>query len=78
MTVTLTEEQVAALATVKELGKKIESQVVNSLAVQNVGGYHLRNLSIKMNAAMQVISPDAPVVADEVEPSIDDTIHPDE
>lgn len=78
MTVQLTEEQVAALESVKTIGKELESQVVNSLAVQNVGGYHLRNLAIKMNAAMQVVSPDTPVVPEDEEPSIEHTIQPNE
>lgn len=78
MDITLNDEQQAALATIKELGKEIESQVVNSLAVQNVGGYHLRNLAIKMNAAMQVVSPDPVVEPETVETTIDDVVQPNE
>lgn len=70
---TLTEEQIAALEDVKQLGKEIETYVADSLSIQNIGGYPIRNLAIKMNAAMQVLSPDAVVEATPVD---DGFVHP--
>lgn len=75
MAVELNAEQVEALETVKKLGKEIEDYVANSLSIQNIGGYPIRNLAIKMNAAVQVLSPDAPVEATPVD---DGFIHPNE
>lgn len=71
---TLTEEQIAALENAKQLGKEIETYVAESLSIQNIGGYPIRNLAIKMNAAMQVLSPDAVVAATPVD---DGFVHPD-
>lgn len=75
MAVELNEEQVAALETVKTLGKEIEDYVANSLSIQNIGGYPIRNLAIKMNAAVQILSPDAVVAETPVE---DGFVHPNE
>lgn len=71
----LTKEQVEALEQVKQLGKDIETYVAESLSVQNIGGYPIRNLAIKMNAAVQVLLPDETV---EETPVDDGFVHPNE
>ena len=76
MATTLTAEQEAALAEAKKIAQEIEKTVAESLAIQNVGGYVIRNQALKLNAQLEVVLP-TPAADNTVEPTATELIQPD-
>lgn len=78
MTVTLTDEQYAALVEAKKQALEIEKTVADSLSIQNVGGYVIRNQALKLNANLEVVLPTEVAAAAPVEATAKEVILPNE
>ncbi len=78
MTVTLTDEQYAALVEAKKIALEVEKTVAESLSIQNVGGYVIRNQALKLNAHLEVVLPTEEAQADAAEATVNGVILPNE
>lgn len=58
----------SVIQTVKDKVNEIDTVITESLAIQTMGGYHVRNLAIELKAVLEGILPTPAEETDEVEP----------